>query len=486
MSDDYPNLSTSTTKIITFERRHIRPIPENERHGTTRGLFFVWLGINMLPLTVVTGALGPTLFGLSLGWTITAVIIGNIIGGFGAALHASQGPQLGIPQMLQARGQFGFFGGSLLALIALIMFLGFFASNLVVAAQSFAAVFEGASIEAGIIVCAVIALAVAIFGYDLVRKLMAVFSVVIGLLVIVSLIVASSNPATFESHAELGYNTAGFFGMLAIGVTWQLAYAPYVSDYSRYMPKEGGAKQAFWATYLGLVIGTVLVMALGALVGLTTADGDTMAALGRVLGGFGPIVLFAFGVASAIMNSSNIYSGVMCSLTVLETISAKIDINTTKRIVMTVAYALLAMAGALFGKDNFLVIFGDFVTILLYVLIPWSAINLVDYFVLRKGHYNVEDMFRRDGGAYGKWDTIGLVCYLLGMLVQIPFMVTNLYTGPLAEPLGFVDVAWIFGFVVPAVAYILWRRAARPRTVAGGAGSVGAVREAEAGAEAGR
>lgn len=462
---DYPNLSTSTTKIITFERRHIRPIPLTDRHGTTRGLFFVWLGINMLPLTIVTGALGPTLFGLSLGWTITAVLIGNLVGGIGAALHASQGPQLGIPQMLQARGQFGYFGGSLLALIALIMFLGFFASNLVVAAQSFAAVFNSESINAGIIVCAVIALAVAIFGYDLVRKLMAVFSIVIGVLVLISIVIAVSNPATFITTQDLGYNTAGFFGMLAIGVTWQLAYAPYVSDYSRYMPKEGGAKQAFWATYTGLVIGTVLVMILGALVGLSTTDGDAMAALGNLLGGFGPIVLFAFGVASAVMNSSNIYSGVMCSLTVFETISAKIKINTSKRVIMTIAYAALAMAGALIGKDNFLVIFGDFVTILLYVLIPWSAINLVDYFVLRKGHYNVDDMFRRDGGQYGRWDTIGLVCYLIGLLVQVPFMVTNLYTGPLAAPLGYVDVAWMFGFVVPGVVYYAWRRAAARKVV---------------------
>lgn len=455
---DYPNLSTSTTKIITFERRHIRPIPVGERHGTTRGLFFVWLGINMLPLTIVTGALGPTVFGLTLEWTIVAILVGNILGGLGAALHASQGPQLGIPQMLQARGQFGYYGGSLLALIAVIMFLGFFASNLVVAAQSFAAVFQSENINVGIIVCAGVALVVAIFGYDLVRKLMAVFSVLIGVLVIVSIIIAVSNPDTFAARPDLGYNTAGFFGMLAIGVTWQLAYAPYVSDYSRYMPKEGGAKQAFWATYLGLVIGTVLVMVLGALVGLTTADGDAMAALGRLLGGLGPVVLFAFGVASAVMNSSNIYSGVMSSLTVLETISAKIRVNTSKRIVMTVVYAGLAMVGALLGKDSFLLIFGDFVTILLYVLIPWSAINLVDYFVLRKGQYEVADMFRRDGGRYGRWDVAGLVSYVIGILVQIPFMVTGLYTGPFAEPLGFVDVAWVFGFIVPAVLYFLWRR----------------------------
>ncbi len=459
MSEDFPKLTTSTTKIVTFERRHIRPIPDDERHGTTRGLFFIWLGINMLPLTVVTGALATTLFGLSIGWSLVAIVLGNLIGGIGAALHASQGPQLGIPQMLQARGQFGYYGGSLLALIAVLMFLGFFASNLIVASQSFMAVFQSDAINVGIVVCALIALIVAIFGYDLVRKAMASVSIVLGLLFVASLIMTMTNPATYETTRELGFNTAGFFGMLAVGVTWQLAYAPYVSDYSRYMPRESGAKKAFWATYLGLVIGTVIVMLLGALVGLTTEDGNAMGALGALLGGFGPIVLFAFGIASAVINSANIYSGVMSSLTVLESISSRITINTAKRIGMTIAYALLAMFAAIFGKDDFLVIFKDFVFILLYVLIPWSAINLADYFILRKGHYNVEDMFRRDGGEYGKWDAIGLGSYAVGLVVQVPFMVTTLYTGPLAEPLGFVDIAWIFGFIVPAVVYVLWKRA---------------------------
>lgn len=457
---EHPKLSASTTKIITFERRHIHPIPENERQGTTRGLFFVWLGINMLPLTVVTGALGPTLFGLSLGWTMLAVIIGNIIGGIATALHASQGPQLGIPQMLQARGQFGYYGGSLLSLVAVLMFLGFFASNLVVASQSFSAVFSGLSIDAGIIICAAVALVVAIFGYDLVRKMMGIFSVFIGVLVVVSIVVVLLNPATFEitDGVQLGYSTAGFFGMLAVGVTWQLAYAPYVSDYSRYMPKGSGSRAAFWATFAGLVVGTILVMLLGALVGLTTADGDAMSALGNLLGGFSPVVLIGFGAASAVINSANIYSGVMSSLTVFESLSAKIRINTNKRIAMTVVYALVAMLGAVFGKDDFLLIFKDFVFILLYVLIPWSAINLADYFILRKGHYRVGDMFSRDGGMYGKWDAIGLWSYLVGLVVQVPFMVTTLYTGPLAEPLGFVDVAWIVGFFVPAVMYVLLKR----------------------------
>ncbi|GAA1090585.1 purine-cytosine permease family protein [Nocardiopsis composta] len=413
----------------------------------------------MLPLTIVTGAVGTGVLGLPFGWAVAAIVAGNLVGGLGAALHAAQGPHLGIPQMLQARAQFGYHGGSILALIALLMFLGFFASNLVVAAQSFAEVVPGASVDAGIAVCTAVALIVAVFGYDLVRKLMAAVSVVLGAVLLTALVMALGNPAAFATGRELAFTPAGFCAMVAIGAVWQLAYAPYVSDYSRYLPERTGARPAFWATYSGLVLGTVLVMVLGALVGLTTRDGNAMGALGALLGDFGPVTLAAFGVASAVMNSSNIYSGVMCSLTVLETVSDRARATTGTRVGMTAVYALLAMAMALFGQHDFLVVFKDFVAVLLYVLIPWSAINLVDYFVLRKGDYAVADMFARDGGRYGRWDPVGLACYAIGLAVQVPFMATSVFTGPLVGPLGGVDVAWIVGLAASAGLYLAGRRA---------------------------
>ncbi|MCI4140196.1 cytosine permease, partial [Bacillus vallismortis] len=33
--------------------------------------------------------------------------------------------------------------------------------------------------------------------------------------------------------------------------TWQLAYAPYVADYSRYLPVQTPASQTFWYSYAG-------------------------------------------------------------------------------------------------------------------------------------------------------------------------------------------------------------------------------------------
>lgn len=449
--------SPTTQSLVQFETRHIMPIPENERTGTVRSLFAIWVGINMLPLTVVTGAIATGAFGLSIGWSIVAILTGNLIGAFGAALHASQGPHLGVPQMLQARAQFGFYGGSLLAFVALLMFLGFFASILVVAKDSLLAVFPDLPPAAVIIAFAVVGIAIAVYGYDLLRKAMAFLSVIIAVVVVVAMVMLWFQPSVTQANPEAGFTISGFFGMLAIGVVWQLAYAPYVSDYSRYLPKDTGPKQAFWATYLGLVLSSVFVMILGVLLG--AADpANPLGAMGALLGVFGTVGLLIFAFSAAMINAAELYSGVMCALTTVNSTFAKIVVTTRTRVVTTLVCGAIATMGALAGESDFVTMFQNFVTILLYVLIPWSAINLVDYFIIRKGDYAVAELFQRDGGRYGRWNAVGLSTYAVGILVQLPFMVTPMYTGALAEPLGFVDIAWILGFIVSGAVYLLLTR----------------------------
>ena len=97
---------------------------------------------------------------------------------------------------------------------------------------------------------------------------------------------------------------------------------------------------------------------------------------------------------------------------------------------------------------------------MLYLLVPWSAINLVDYFLVRRKMIVVTDLFRTDG-VYGSWSARGLTSYCLGLLASAPFWVVGTFwTGPLAERLGGVDVAWLVGLMVGGGAP---RRVARPR-----------------------
>ena len=97
-------------QITRLEVSTIQPIALDQRHGTSRDLFTVWFGSNIMLLTVVTGGLAVTVFKLPFTAAVLGLTIGNLVGAIFMALHAAQGPQLGVPQMVQTRGQFGSLG----------------------------------------------------------------------------------------------------------------------------------------------------------------------------------------------------------------------------------------------------------------------------------------------------------------------------------------------------------------------------------------
>src|SRR3954470_5609018 len=106
----YPHMHNSSSqrgpgKPVRLENSTIQPIPLSERHGTAADLFTVWFGTNFMLLTIVTGGLAVTVFALPFGWALVALGVGNLVGAVFMALHAAQGPTLGVPQMIQTRGQ---------------------------------------------------------------------------------------------------------------------------------------------------------------------------------------------------------------------------------------------------------------------------------------------------------------------------------------------------------------------------------------------
>ena len=128
----------AATEVPRLEDKTIQPIPAHERHGKARDLFTIWFGSNIMIMTIVTGGLATTVFGLSFVPAIVGIIIGNVVGGIFMALHSAQGPQLGVAQMIQTRGQFGSYGALLIVVIVVVMYVGFFAANLVFGGQALA------------------------------------------------------------------------------------------------------------------------------------------------------------------------------------------------------------------------------------------------------------------------------------------------------------------------------------------------------------
>jgi nucleobase:cation symporter-1, NCS1 family len=462
------------TEVPRLEDKTIQPIPLNERHGKARDLFTIWFGSNIMIMTIVTGGLATTVFGLSFVPAMVGIILGNVIGGIFMALHSAQGPQLGVAQMIQTRGQFGSFGALLIVVIVVIMYVGFFAANLVFGGEAMAAVSPGISVDAGIIIIGVVSVIATIFGYRLIHAYARFLSIVAGLallLAFVWIMFVHGLPATFLDQGN--FNWVGFMATISVSALWQLAYAPYVSDYSRYMPQGTGSAPAFWASYSGCVLGTLFPMILGALVGTLATTLGADAGNIEIVGSMGALLqpwtlavvgIFCLGVAAS--NAMNLYCGVLCSLTIGQTFKPSWLPRAKTRSVAAIILFTIALLIALFARENFILFYTNFLSFLMYVLVPWTAINLVDYYLLRHGDYRVEDFFKRDGGVYGRFNWVAIGSYVAGALVQLPFSSTAVYTGPVAAAMGGVDLSWIVGLVLVAPLYYFAARIFRNKSEA--------------------
>jgi NCS1 family nucleobase:cation symporter-1 len=444
-----------------IEDKTIQPIPPDERHGRPRDLFSLWFGSNIMLLTVVTGALATSVYELPFWLAVLAIVVGNLVGAVFMALHSAQGPRLGVPQMMQTRGQFGSYGSLIVIVLVVVMYVGFFASNLVLAGQSLNVLTSGISVDAGILIVGAVSVVVTIFGYDLIHAYARVMTYLAGAALLLTFIWIVAVHGLGHGFGSFGHaSVAGFLGTVTAAALWQIAYAPYVSDYSRYMPADTGARPAFWASYWGCSIGSILPMILGAMIGVST--GDMVSGLHTGTGAVASLVIIVFTVCIAMTNSMNIYGGALSVIAIGQTFKPAWLPGAVTRAVLTVVIYVAAVVPAVVSQDDFLVSYSNFILLLMYVLVPWTAINLIDFYLVRHGNYDVAQFFRGDGGIYGRFDWVSIGCYLIGIALEVPFVNTTMFEGPAAKGLNGVDISWIICLIVISPLYYLAARRLRP------------------------
>lgn len=437
-----------------IEKHTIGYIPPEERHGKVRDLFTLWFGGNIAPLPIVTGALGIQLFHLNLFWGITAILVGHLIGGVLMALHSAQGPQMGIPQMIQSRAQFGSLGSLLVVVIAGVMYLGFFTSNIVLAGKSLHGVMEGVSVPMGIVVGAAGSCVIGIIGYRFIHVLNRIGTWVLGIGILLGFGYIFTHIQTADFLTRGSFTLSGWLATVSLGALWQIAFAPYVSDYSRYLPADVSVSATFWATYLGSVSGSCLSFIFGAVAVLATPVGmDTMDAVKLAAGAIGPLMLVLFLLSVISHNALNLYGTVISIITLVQTFSWRWIPTAKSRAVLSVLVLIFCCVTAIYTSKDFIGHFVDLVLALLVVLVPWTAINLIDFYAIHKGHYDINSIFQADGGIYGYFNPQALLAYGIGILVQIPFMNTPLYVGPISAHINGADLSWLVGLVVTSPLY---------------------------------
>jgi nucleobase:cation symporter-1, NCS1 family len=448
-----------------IEQHTIYQIPLDERHGKPRQLFTLWFGANLNVLTVVTGALATTIFHQSFLSGVLAILIGNLVGTIFMALHAAQGPRLGVPQMVQSRGQFGARGAGFVVALVAFMYVGYGGTAFVTGGQSLHFIFPSLGEHAAIVAIGAVSLALAVYGHDLIHFCTRMMSYVSGsALVLCYVWLLFVTPVPREFLTQGSFSPVGFFAMVSMGALWQLGYAPYVSDYSRYLPPDSGPRQAFWACYWGTTLGAVLPMILGAMIGPAVIDGNVVTAIAHLTGRVSILIMLLLAPGVAVAGAICLYGGALAMITLGATMAPHWHATSRARVAIASSIFVIALVISMAGESHFLTLYAHFNELLLYLLVPWTAVNLVDYYLIRFGDYDVPSFFAEDGGIYGRYNITALVCYLVGIVVQIPFLAADFYTGPVARAIGGIDLSWVAGIaVVSPVYYFALRRCTSTR-----------------------
>ena len=72
------------------------------------------------------------------------------------------------------------------------------------------------------------------------------------------------------------------------------------------------------------------------------------------------------------------------------------------RVLITIGTLFAALLISLAGESNFLTLYSKFNEQLLYLMVPWTAVNLVDYYLIHFGNYDVPWFFSANGSIYGQ------------------------------------------------------------------------------------
>jgi nucleobase:cation symporter-1, NCS1 family len=433
------------------ETHHIDVIPAEARHGKPWQQFAFWWGANVNVFNVVLGGV-VVVIGLTFYWALIAIAVGTLAGGLLVALHATQGPKLGVPQTIQSRAQFGFYGATFMFPAVLLLNIGFIAAILVIQAQSMNLVVTSVSVPVWIVIFAVPAVVVGIFGYRWIHRLMQATAVVVGIALIVMFIQGLSFKTLPGTETTLHAPSAGLFlAGVALLVIDILSFGPFVSDYTRYLPADTSGPRLFWAIYSGNVLATFLSCAVGAYLAALLPKLTPVAAIDHISGSWAPVIL-ALSLVNGV--TINAYTGVFQVLAFANIWRRFTSASALLRIVPFIIVTAVGVVVALLGYKSFVTNLSNFLDVLLVIFIPWSAVNLSDYFVVRRGNYEVGAFFVPDG-RYGRFAWRGLLAYVIGLAVEWPFVSQPDYTGPLVKSLGGADISYIVGFFVAAGVYIL-------------------------------
>jgi nucleobase:cation symporter-1, NCS1 family len=442
------------------ERHGIAPVPLDRRYGRPARLFSVWFAPNLTVTAVFTGALSITL-GLGLVSAIFAIVVGTVAGSMVTAYLCTWGPRTGSAQLPFSRLPFG--RGVLLP--------GFLGWASAICWDALVGVFGGQAVQSltglpfwlGVVIVLAMQAVVGFFGYEVIHRFQVVASYLLALAFLVLTIrIFATAQLPMTATATGADNVGAWFLMVAVGFSLGISWAPYASDFSRYMPPASSPARMFLFTTAGMSLSYIWGQVIGA-AGASLLANETAVGIRTLMGGgvLGVIAMLTLVLSTVSSNAMNDYSGSLD----LQTIGVRIP-----RPIAALVVAGLALALCLWMTAGDMASRFENVLLMVSYWIPcFVAVVLIDWLRRRKEADGTVDVAAALAHRRSGWPAV--VAMVAGMASTLLFMDTALWVGPVAATLHGADLAYYLGFGVSAVVYVallpLARAAAAPMAAAG-------------------
>jgi putative hydroxymethylpyrimidine transporter CytX len=434
---------TSTTTFVTVPgdrhsevaRTLAEPVPQALSALDQLGL---WgnLGVSLLGFTGAIFVLQPGGTGtpeLSLAAALTAIVLGTVLGTLPVALAGLPGTRTGAPAMVLLRGLFGARLSYLPTALNILQCLGWGIFELVTIATAAHTVAPALPRWAYILFAGAATAALTVRPLGAIRILRRYVTAAVVLVLAYLFIQLVRHPLPAFTHGTWG---AGFWVATDTVVAAAISFAPLAADYTRHSRSQAAA---FNGAFLGYGATQTLCYVIGLLALVTVARS------GNIYGAFIalPAGAIGFGIL-ALRELDQSFANVYSTAASTQNLRPLWD-----RRVLAITISAATTAGALFlsisDYENFLILLGS-------VFVPMSAVLIVDFFALARGHWDLSPRTRTRWLMLLPW-AAGFVTYQLINPGYISWWVSA-WTH-VASAIGFTPAAWmsasIFSFAVAAV-----------------------------------
>lgn len=356
--------------------------PINERDRTLRewDFFLLWAGAAISLSEIWAGGLLAS-FGLLTGLGI--IVLGHLVGNTPMALGGLIGSRHGVPSMVSTRGALGNRGAALPAVLNVLQLVGWTSVMLWIGGQAAAGLVGGGGRARWWIGgLGVLTTGWALAGSRVWRVLQKIGVVLLLALSVVMSVLALHTYGWRTLLAQSPPRAMPVMLGLDLVIAMPISWMPLVADYTRHAAVPGrGLRGTWWGYFLV----SSWMFAVGLIATLATGSPAPESMLLQLMGGYG---LLAPAVAIVLLSTLtttflDIYSNALSAQSLLPRLG-------TRRLVLAagVAGTLLALFFDATKYETFLLLIGS-------AFCPLFGVVLTDYFILRRAHYVVADLYQR-------------------------------------------------------------------------------------------